>query len=219
LEEEGNNLSIKKNNIKQNNNFKIILATASPRRKAIIEKLKLDFFIVTPENVSEKKFKSPYTTVLFNANLKAQNVYNRVIINNLNKIKYKKAVIAGFDTVVYLDREILGKPKNKYEAEEILKKLSDKYHFVITGVALIDVYTNKIVRDYEKTKVKFKNLNDDEINNYLKIENVFDKAGAYDISGFGSILVEKICGCFYNIAGFPVSKFLKLLEELGYKII
>jgi len=198
------------------NNKKIILASKSPRCRHILELLKVDFEVIEPLNTEEKIFRDPFKTVFYNSNLKAQNVYSRVIINNLN---YNNALIAGFDTVVYFRGRYLGKPDGTCQAGEFLRLLSGKNHLVISGISIIESSSGKTFTDSEKTVVKFKVLQPEEIEHYLKVEEVADKAGAYDISGFGGVLVEKIKGCFYNVAGLPVFKFVNLLEKLNYKIL
>lgn len=209
LEEEENKIINKKN-------FKIILASSSPRREIILQKLRLSYTAVKPDQVLEKNLKNPCKTVLANSILKAQFVYNNAIINNLN---YKDSVIAGFDTIVCLKGKNIGKPADLIDAEKYLRELSGRVHRVITGVSLVDTETGSSVNGIEITKVRFRKLDISEIKSYLKIENVLDKAGAYDILGFGSVLIEKIDGCFYNVAGLPVFKFLQLLSKLSYKII
>ena len=97
--------------------------------------------------------------------------------------------------------------------------LSGANHLVITGLTVVDLSSGKTIADSETTVVRFKILNHEEIENYLRLENVMDKAGAYDISGFGSVLVEKIKGCFYNVAGLPIFKFINMLEKFNYKIL
>ena len=200
---------------------KIILASKSPRRRHILELLKLNFDIIEPINITEKFFKEPHKTVFYNSSIKAQNVYNNVIINNLknNKSKYGSSLIAGFDTIVYFRGRYLGKPSDKDEAGKFLRLLSGKSHLVISGITIIDIDTGKTATDSETTVVKFKLLQPSEIENYLRLENVMDKAGAYDISGYGCILVEKIKGCFYNVAGLPVFKFINLLKKFNCRII
>lgn len=194
----------------------IILASSSPRRKRILEQLDIDFDVMKPVGAAEKNFKDPYKTVKYNSSIKAKFIYNHVIMNDL---KYKNSIIAGFDTIVFFRDKYLGKPSSQNEAFDYVKLLSGKVHSVITGLTVVDVLSEKAFTDTESTEVRFRKLKDSEIENYLKIERVDDKAGAYDISGLGSILVEKINGCFFNVAGLPVFRFIKLLERVNYKIL
>lgn len=201
---------------------KIILASTSPRRKKIFELLGLDFEVIKPVNYVEKKFRNPYHTAVFNSINKAKNVQNYVKINKLEKVKdYNKNnfLIAGFDTIVYLGRKYLGKPYDNEEALQYLKLLSGRTHLVITGVCIFDSNNEKYLYGSEATKVRFRNLCLNEIRDYLGKEYVLDKAGAYNIYGFGSVLVKKIDGCFFNVAGIPVSLFINLLKKFDFKII
>lgn len=190
---------------------KIILASGSPRRKKILENLRIDFDVIKPSGDVEKLFKNPRKTVLYNSGIKAQFVYNHAIMNSLN---YRNCVIAGFDTIVYFNGRNLGKPGDIDQAYNFLQALSGKINKVITGVSIIDFKTGSIVSGSETTIVKFRDISPGQISDYLSVEDVFDKAGAYDISGYGAMLVEKINGCFYNVAGLPVHRFFELLEEI-----
>ena len=169
-----------------------------------------------PAGSAEKSFKNPYRTAKYNSSIKAKFIYNHVIINDL---KYKNSIIAGFDTIIFFRGKNLGKPSSHNEAFDYIKMLSGRTHSVITGLAIIDVVSGKTLSDTETTEVGFRDLSDSEIDNYLKIENVYDKAGAYDISGLGSILVEKINGCFFNVAGLPLARFINLLKKVNYKVL
>jgi len=195
--------------------LKIILASSSPRRKSILEMLKLDFDIAVPSGVTEKVLKSPLATVINNSLAKAQWVYNNTIQNNPD---LPKALIAGFDTIIYINGRYFGKPCDNVQAEQYLTALSGRTHKAITGITIIESKSLKTVSGYEITGVRFNKLDKSFIKYYLEKENITDKAGAYDISGYGSILVKKINGCFYNVAGLPGGKFLYLLGMLGYKL-
>ena len=201
---------------KEEDNKRIILASSSSRRKKILEQLHLDFEIIEPINAEERLFKNPYKTVCYNSLAKAKNVYNHAIINGLN---YKNALIVGFDTIVYRRSRFFGKPDDIKTAMDFLTSLSGKSHRVISSVSVLDFNSGKYLSDSDITIVKFRKLDKVEIEKYLEIEYVLDKAGAYDISGFGSILIEKINGCFYNVAGLPVNKFIGLIKKFNYKIL
>jgi len=174
---------------------KLILASASPRRKKVLELLKLDFEVIKPEDFEEERLKDPYRTVVQNSIAKARSVYNYLKKREHggeSKSYPGRFLIAGFDTIIYINRRILGKPSGMEE---------------------------KYIYDTETTQVKFRKLTMAEIEKYVNKEVVTDKAGAYDVSGYGSLLVEKINGCFFNIAGFPVSRFVDLLGKSGFNVI
>jgi septum formation protein len=202
---------------------KIILASASPRRSEILKKiLKIDFEVVKPNSCKEVQLKNPYRTVIGNSIIKAENVYNSI---KKDRSKGKKSgyteqfLIAGFDTVVYLSRRCFGKPGSIKEAVEFLNILSGRVHIVVSGVCVLNSISGKYRFDTDATKVKFKKLTPEEIRGYMNRESVLDKAGAYNIFGLGSLLVEKINGCFYNVAGLPIAKFMNLLAVFGFKVI
>lgn len=182
----------------------IILASASPRRKDILEKFGVDFKVI-PSNINEEfdLSRDPIEIASSLALDKCRDVANKAS---------EGSIVIAADTIVYYD-SILGKPKDKKDAFNTIKVLSGNTHKVITGLAIIDRKNNKTVVDYEVTKVKFRDLNDEKIKRYLDTEEYVDKAGAYGIQGYGEILVESIEGSFSNVVGLPITKLDKLLEE------
>lgn len=176
----------------------IILASQSPRRQELLKLITNDFEIKV-SNVDETLPSgiSPKDAVLYLSKIKAE------------PFKNDRDIIIGADTVVALDGKILGKPKNDENAREMLKFLSGKAHSVFTGVTLIK---GDITRSFAvETKVKFFDLTDEEIDEYIKTGEPVDKAGAYGIQGYGSLLVEKIDGDYFNVVGLPVSKLAREL--------
>lgn len=176
----------------------IILASQSPRRQELLKLITNDFEIKV-SNVDETLPSgiSPKDAVLYLSKIKAE------------PFKNGSDIIIGADTVVALDGKILGKPKNDENAREMLKFLSGKAHSVFTGVTLIK---GDIARSFAvETKVKFFDLTDEEIDEYIKTGEPADKAGAYGIQGYGSLLVEKIDGDYFNVVGLPVSKLAREL--------
>lgn len=185
--------------------MKIILASASPRRKEILKKI-TNNFKVYPSNFDE-------SSIPINNNPKEYckdlAIYKATDISS----KFPDKFIIGADTIVYCNNKILGKPKNKSEAKEHLLLLSNKEHIVYTAVALVNK-SKKIQKSFiAETSVLFYKLNINDINYYIKNYKPFDKAGAYAIQDWSSIFVKKINGCFYNVVGFPLSKFHKLFGQ------
>lgn len=183
---------------------KIVLASASPRRKEILENLGIDFEIIcssAEENVDTEL--PPHIIVQELAMLKGADVASK--INN--------AVIISADTIVWYDEVMLGKPTDKNNAKKMLKMLSGNIHEVYTGVCVTDSKSGKSISDFEVTKVKFKNLSDEEIENYINTGEPMDKAGGYGIQGKGCLLVEKIEGDYLNVVGLPAVKLAKILKE------
>ncbi len=180
-----------------------ILASASPRRKELFSRIIEDFKII-PSSADETipKNMSAFECAEYLAVKKA----SQVAENN------KNSVVIGCDTVVIANNEILGKPSDEKNAYEMLKMLSGKVHSVVTGVCIC--YQDKKISFSSVTEVEFYPLSDDDINQYIKTGEPFDKAGAYGIQGMGSLFVKKINGDFYNVVGLPVAELNKKIKEL-----
>ena len=187
-------------------NLPIYLASRSPRRRKLLKQLGIKFKSFSV-NLDEK----------INGGEKPVNLVKRLSIEKLElaRKKIKSGLIITADTIVVLNNKIIGKPKNKKEAVQYLKLLSGKQHIVFTGFAVMNIPANKIIVDYEKTEVKFRILDDDEINDYVLSGSPLDKAGAYGIQDdFGAVFVEKINGCYYNVVGLPLTKLYQALRKL-----
>ena len=184
--------------------MEIILASASPRRKEILQNTKLKFEIQKSdieEVILENE--SPESMVVRLAYEKAFDVAKR----NTDRL------VIGADTIVALDNEVLGKPKDQNEAYQMIKRLSNKTHKVITGISLINLKENKIIKDYVVSFVTFKDLSEDSIKDYINTNESLDKAGAYGIQGYGALLVDNIQGDYFNIVGLPISRLSDLLKN------
>ena len=125
----------------------------------------------------------------------------------------EEGLIIAADTIVYVNSEILGKPKDSYEAREMLQKLSGKTHEVFTGFSLLQV-RGKQLSDVERTTVTFRTLESWEIDDYVDSGGPLDKAGGYGIQDRSGLFVDRIEGCFYNVVGFPLTKFYEGLKQL-----
>ena len=177
----------------------MILASASPRRKAILEQLGIAFRVEVP-NVEELDEGDPLEVVLENALRKARAVDpgdDRVL---------------GADTEVVLDGRILGKPGDSEEAERFLRMLSGRTHEVVGGIALRSRADERT--DVAVTRVRFRPLADAELAWYLASREWEGKAGAYAIQGKGAALVESIEGDYWNVVGLPVPALLRLAPDL-----
>lgn len=183
----------------------IVLASSSPRRKELLSKFNIDIEIIKSEIIEKiKENESPYEIAMSLALQKA--------IDVASDIKEEKIVIAA-DTIVVYGDNILGKPNSKEEAFNMIKMLSGNKHSVITGLCILKANSDLKIVDYVETKVIFRNLSQDKINNYLDTNEYEDKAGAYGIQGFGSVLVKSFEGSYTNIVGLPVERVDELLEE------
>ena len=197
---------------------KYILASASPRRRELLEQIGLDFDVFV-SNADENTIAGDsmqinlYVEEL--ALLKAADTASA-----LRKQNERNHIIIAADTVVSCGGEILGKPKNEKDAYEMLKKLSGRKHEVYTGFCAMRLSDGFSAADFERTEVFFKELNSKKIWRYIETKEPMDKAGAYGIQGLGALFVEKINGDYFNVVGLPISKLAQLLErEFGEEIL
>lgn len=182
----------------------IILASASPRRKEILENANVKFKIMA-SSIEELILdgESPCQMVMRLAFEKGMDIASR----------QKSDLIISADTIVVLDNTVLGKPKDEIEAKKMITGLSGRTHQVITGISLINLDSNKKIIDYVISNVKFKKLSEEDINDYIRTKESLDKAGAYGIQGYGALLVEEIQGDYFNIVGLPISRLSDLLKK------
>ena len=128
--------------------------------------------------------------------------------------RVRHGIVIGADTIVVLGGKILGKPRTRDEAKRMLKRLSGRMHTVYTAFALIDARTQRRTVQIEKTKVWFRELSRREIEEYVASGSPMDKAGAYGIQDdYGAVFVKRVEGCFYNVVGFPLTKFYMTLQD------
>lgn len=188
---------------------KIILASTSPRRYGLAQQMGLEFEVIPSKYEEDMSMDmGPAELAKTLSYGKAREVADRI----------KAGVILGVDTFIVFEGKKLGKPKSKEDAFQMLKSFSGKSQEVYSGVALIDCETGQEIKDYEVTKVKFREMDDNEINSYIKTGEPMDKAGAYGIQGLSSIFIEKVDGCYTNVVGFPVYNIYKNLKKLGVDI-
>jgi len=188
----------------------IILASTSPRREELMEKLGIPFQ-TEASNYEEdmKKKMTPKRLAEFLASGKAEAVAD----NHTNSL------VIGADTFVALRNELLGKPYTEEAAKKMLKRISGKALSIITGFAIIDSDTHKKVSGSVETKVVIKKLTRDEINNYVKSKEPLDKAGAFAIQGLGALLIKKIEGDYLGAIGLPLAEVAEGLKKFGVKIL
>jgi septum formation protein len=182
--------------------YKIILASKSPRRNSLLRELGLKFKVRIHETEEIYPSSIPFEEIPgYLAKLKAMPFKNEID---------DQTIVITADTIVYIENEVLGKPVNYDEAYLMLQKLSDGWHEVATGVCLFS--NKKKVTFTSVTKVLFKSLTHEEIDYYITNFKPFDKAGAYGIQEWiGLIGAERIDGCYFNVMGLPVQR---LYEEL-----
>ena len=182
--------------------MELILASSSPRRILLLKKLGLRFRVVPPSYEVEVEMEDPIEYVELKALEKARAVARL----------FTEGIVIAADTVVFVDNEILGKPRSIDEAKDFLRRLSGKTHYVATGVAVIDAATMREIVDSEVTKVKFRELSEEEIELYVKTGEPLDKAGGYAIQGLASVFIERIEGDFWNVVGLPIPLLYYILK-------
>lgn len=187
--------------------MKVVLASASPRRRELLARIVEDFEIMVSDfDENSVNFKGDISKYVENIALgKANDVANRV---------KDESIIIAADTIVTLNSEILGKPKDENDAFNMLKKLSGKVHKVYSGIVLINTKTGKTIKDSLATEVHFSDLSDREIYDYIESKEPLDKAGAYGIQGKGGVFIKEIKGCYYNVVGLPLNKLKAMMNEI-----
>lgn len=189
----------------------IVLASGSPRRKKLLEKINLTF-TVHKSDVPEK----------YNPNDSPADIVQTLALQKAEDVArhYKQSLIIGADTIVAFNDNILGKPNTRAEARKMLTSMSGNAHRVLTGVALIKVGKNQNnttrLTFCEQTKVIFSQLENHEIANYVEKGNPMDKAGSYGIQDrWGTLFVESIHGDYYNVVGFPLHTFYQEMKQFA----
>lgn len=188
---------------------KIILASASPRRKELMKTLGLDFeIIVSDAEESWPDHPKPEDLAMTHAREKTVDIAG----NSENKI------IIGADTIVVLDDERLGKPADKDDAFRMLSSLQGKSHRVITGLCIIDTETGKHIENFSSSKINMRPVSKEEIMEYINTGEPMDKAGAYAIQGGAGKFITSIEGSYTNIIGFPLELLAGMLAEFGIEV-
>lgn len=186
------------------NKYEIVLASNSPRRKELLQRMGVNFKVRTLFGIDES----------YPDSLRGEDIVCYISRNKAKAYQSSMApneLLITADTIVYVDGEVMGKPKNAEQAKEMLHKLSGKTHQVITGVTIV---TAKRTENFGVTsQVKFTNITDEEINFYVDNYLPFDKAGAYGIQEWiGIVAVEEIKGSYFNVVGLPVQRLYQKLK-------
>lgn len=185
--------------------YKIILASNSPRRRELLAGLGLDFTVKVISGIDES----------WPHDLKGEDI--PLYISREKAAPYKSLIgpdelVITADTIVYVDGEVLGKPRDKADARRMLRLISGRWHEVITGVTLMTAARERSFA--VTTKVRFCNLTDDEINRYVESGLPMDKAGAYGIQEWiGYVGISRLEGSFFNVMGFPTQRFYEEFQE------
>ncbi len=189
---------------------KIILASKSIDRSEILNKLNISFETLKT-NINESDYKDKFSNPidLVKELAKAKALKAKELLKN----ESMEAIIIAADTIVELNSKIIGKAQNETEAFQILKSLTNRSHNLITGIALTDIDDPKIIVDYDITVVTFLDLSDDDIRNYIEVEEWKGRAGAYSIMDRASLFIKEIRGSPSNVIGLPMQKIFKILRS------
>ena len=187
----------------------IILASASPRRREILEKTGLKFKVDASDYEEDLGLDLPPRTLArYLSQEKARAIAG----------KYKNAIIIAADTFIVFKRNIFGKPHTEREAKRMLKILNGRRHSVITGFTILNAGDQRRLSRSVETKVYFKRMTMKEIGAYIKTGEPLDKAGGYAIQGLGAMIVKRIEGDYYNVMGLPLNALMEGLKRFGVYI-
>jgi septum formation protein len=184
---------------------RLILASASPRRRDLLARLRGDFTVI-PSEVDETLDPGPLPEATAKLALRKA----RAVAAGLGD-----GVVLGADTLVVIDGEALGKPRDGAEAAAMLRRLRGRWHEVITAIAAVDVATGREASEAVITRVRMADYTDADIAAYVESGEPLDKAGAYAIQERGGALVAAVRGSYTNVVGLPVEETRRLLESLG----
>ncbi len=202
----------------------IILASASPRRKELLEQIGLEFEICPARGEEIITKTIPEEVVMELSKQKAEEVASMIAAfgeENKEITTPSDILVIGADTVVAYDGRILGKPKDEEDAKRMLSMLAGNTHSVFTGVTLVLIDKSGRAGElvfYEKTDVTMHSMTDTEIERYVASGEPMDKAGAYGIQGKCAIYIEKIHGDYNNVVGLPITRIYQELKKIGIDI-
>ncbi|MBI2832688.1 MAG: septum formation inhibitor Maf [Chloroflexi bacterium] len=189
---------------------KIILASASPRRKGLLEQIGIQFEVEASDYEEH-----------IDPGLEPHRLARKLSLEKAMVVadRHKNVIVIAADTLGVLDGRILGKPHTESEARRMLETINGKSHSVITGFSIIDTAQNKTLSRSVETKVYIKKLAPSEIEAYVKSKEPLDKAGGYAIQGLGAVIIERIEGDYYNVIGLPLSALAEALKKFGISVL
>ena len=190
---------------------KIILASQSPRRKQLLEQIGLQIEIHESEYEEDMNaLDDPRELAKFLSLEKAKDVAKH----------YDDAIVIAGDTFTVFDGKFIGKPKNEETAKEIIRTFSGNEHYIVSGFTIIDTKNDKIVNDFGEAKVRFKELSEKEINDYVNFakDEIMGMAGAYSLLSKAAPLVEGVEGDFFSVIGLPLNQIYVELKNLGVNV-
>ncbi len=200
---------------------RLILASGSPRRSELLARIGIPFDVMVSgiEEVREADMKAHDYARAMSRN-KAMDIVDKQLErlsggHDMVCLAERNRLVLACDTVVAREEHILGKPEDRTDAARMLRLLSGSWHEVLTGMTLVRIGSGEMQSGIVTTRVKFRALSENLIARYLGTGEPFDKAGAYGVQGYGSLLVERIDGDYYNVMGLPLQRLSEMLEEMG----
>jgi len=190
----------------------LVLASTSPRRHELLEKLGISFTPVAPEYEESFDDRPPRIQTMYLAQQKVNSVLQ-------HSPQHEHDFVLGADTCIDLDGRILGKPNSRSEARRFLQHMAGRTHRVITALSLWNGTTKKFINETETTLIHVAQLSAAEIEWYLATGEWEGAAGGYRIQGRGSLFVEQIEGCFFNVMGLPIRRFYGMLQSQGVDVL
>lgn len=187
----------------------IILASASPRRKELLDSIGLDFIVHSSDFTEKDTHLTPEDLALHNAIGKAQDVGRH----------YRDSLVIGADTIVAVGEHCLGKPKDHADHVRLLRLQSGTTQRVLTAICIMDTKAHKCLTAIETTLVTMDRLEEKEIEAYIASGEGADKAGGYAIQGVGALYIKKIEGDYFNVVGLPLYRLRKMLKKLGITLL
>lgn len=188
----------------------IVLASASPRRKELMELIGLKFKVVPSRYEEDMTLRlTPRRLACLLSSKKAEDV----------ALRCPDALVIAADTFIDRGGRLLGKPGTPAEAKQMLRSLSNRSHEVITGFTVLDTTSGVRVSKAVATRVFFNKLTQREIDAYVASGEPMDKAGAYAIQGLGSIIIKKIDGDYFNVIGLPLNALVSVLRKFGVSVL
>jgi len=189
---------------------RIVLASASPRRRELLEQIGLRFEVDPTDYDEGKAPASKSHEMAMELSLGKARAATR---------KNRKAIIIAADTLVVLDGRVFGKPHANAQAREMLRALNGRTHSVVTGFTILDTENGKVVSRSVETMVHIRKMTLKEIDAYVKTKEPLGKAGGYAIQGMGAVLVEGIEGDYSNVVGLPLNALAECLQEFGVDVL
>ena len=189
----------------------MILASGSPRRAEILTSVGWEF-TKDSADIDETEFEGE----------KPEDYVQRLALEKAEAVaqKYDDAIVLGADTTVVIDNQIIGKPVDLADARRMIKMLSGNWHEVLTGVAIVKVQSSKfkVQSSIQRTRVKFAEMTDEEIEFLVRFGEPLDKAGAYAVQAQAALFIEKIEGDYWNVVGLPISLVYELIEKMSEQV-